>query len=118
MPKLRPDASVDKLAELRELDERVQADVAVARARELLKLRSDPDYVTKRAQAVLADLQSAIAGLAPGTVVVVDLVTGAFVTAPSRIEGLDAFEQRFGDGQTMGWLHQVGGGVVLGGGLA
>jgi hypothetical protein len=118
MPKLRPDASVDNLADLRELDNKVQKVIAIAKARKLQKLRADPGYVTARAEAVLADLHPTIAELAPGTVIVIDLVTGAFVTAPSRSEGLDAFERRFGAGQTMGWLHQVGGGVVLGGGIA
>lgn len=86
---------------MRKLNERVTGAIGVARAREELELlRDSPAYVEQRARLLLDELQPTLCKLAPGTVVVIDLVTGEFVTAPSRLEGLDAFEQRFEAGQT------------------
>jgi hypothetical protein len=84
----------------------------------LRKLRDDQSLVSQRASILLDALAPQIAALGPGSVIVIDLVRGDFVTAGSRLAALDAFDAKFGAGSTMGWLHQVGGGIVLGGGVA
>ena len=84
----------------------------------LLVLRNDAKTVEGAADAWLRAFDLWLTSLPTGKVVVVDLLTGDFVTAWSRIEALDAFEKEFGSGRTVGWLHEIGGGAVLGGGLA
>ena len=84
----------------------------------LHELRRNAAAVGFAAQFWLASLHPHLTGLTKGQVVVIDLVSGRFVVASSRLAGVDAFEAEFGIDTTVGWLHQIGGGVVLGGGIA
>ena len=78
---------------------------------------SDPAAIGMRAMHFIVEHRPAFSGMPPGTVIVIDLATGDYITAPSRLQALDAFEARIGSGTTIGWLHQIGGGIVVGGGL-
>lgn len=87
-------------------------------ASQLLKrLRCDLELVQWLSEQWLHRHSEPIGSLDVGTAVVIDLMTGKYVIASTRMDALDAFEARFGIGQTVGWLHQVGGGIKLGGGL-
>jgi hypothetical protein len=83
----------------------------------LLRLRSDEEFRADRVEQLLNSLrqQPFFAGLQTGSVVVIDLLTGAHVLASSRLAGLGAFEEAFGVNETVGWLHEIGGGIVVGG---
>jgi hypothetical protein len=45
------------------------------------------------------------------------VATGEYVTAPTRVDALVAFEERFGK-QAQGFLHEVGHRTFIGGGIA
>jgi hypothetical protein len=83
----------------------------------LHRLRIDDAFVDTVANYWMAEHRAEISRLAKGVVVVIDLVSGRYLTATSRLAGLHAFEAEFGRNQTIGWLHEVGGGIVIGGGL-
>jgi hypothetical protein len=85
----------------------------------LLRLRSDDKFRADRVELLLSGLrqQPFYSGLQTGTVVVIDLLTGEHVLASSRLGGLGAFEKTFGVNETVGWLHEIGGGIVVGGGI-
>jgi hypothetical protein len=85
----------------------------------LQRLRSDDRFRAERVEALMNGLrrQAVFASLGIGTVIVMDLVSGEHLIAPNRLGGLQAFKQRFGNGRTVGWLHEIGGGIVVGGGV-
>lgn len=80
-------------------------------------LRSNRAETRIRAQTCIAALRHQIDAAPKGTVFAIDLASGSFVAAPSSIAAIDAFQERFGHGRTLGWLHEVGRRVVIGGGL-
>ena len=59
----------------------------------------------------------AFARLAEGTTVIIDLVSGEYVTSDSWHIARDAFEQRFGQGRTFSHSFTVGRPLFVGGGL-
>ena len=59
----------------------------------------------------------AFAKLAKGTTVIIDVVTGEYVTGPSWFEALETYEQKFGKGRTISWSFEVGRPIFVGGGL-
>lgn len=81
-------------------------------------LRNDAKIVQGAADAWLDACDHWLADLPKGKVIVVDLLTGDYVSASTRLLALVAFKKQFGQGKTVGWLHEVGGGAVLGGGVA
>lgn len=81
-------------------------------------LDRDPAQVERLANCWLTTFERLLAGLPSGTAVVINLLTGRFVVASSRLAALDAFEARFGRHTTVAWLHEVGRGIVMRGGLA
>ena len=83
----------------------------------LKQLRHDDAFVERVANYWLEEHRAEISRLAKGGVVVIDLISGRLITATSRLAGLHAFEAEFGRNQTIGWLHEVGCEIVIGGGL-
>ena len=59
----------------------------------------------------------AFAALVHGTTVIIDLVSGEYVTGETWHAARDAFEQRFGVGRTFSHSFTVGRPVFVGGGL-
>ena len=52
-----------------------------------------------------------------GTVVMINVVNGKYVTAGDRIEAMDKFDQSFGQGVTIGYTFEVGRPTFIGGGI-
>jgi hypothetical protein len=89
------------------------------RAELLQRLRSDDRFRAERVEVIMTGLRqrAILSNLAIGTVIVMDLVSGEHIVATTRLGGVQAFKQHFGIGQTVGWLHEIGGGIVVGGGI-
>jgi hypothetical protein len=90
--------STDMSEDLQELGERLRARAEMARE------KGEP-WVEK--------LEPELAVLPKGTVVAINCATDEYVLGKTRLEAADEFEIRFG--KTLGWIHEVGGGVFLGG---
>ena len=58
-----------------------------------------------------------LATLPAGTVVVINVTNGDFVTGPNRIEAMDTFHQTYGEGTTLSFSFEVGRPVFVGGGI-
>ena len=56
-------------------------------------------------------------GLSVGTVVMFNVISGEYVTAPNRLEAMDRFHQTFGLNVTLGFSFEVGRPVFIGGGI-
>ena len=82
----------------------------------LARRREELETTARLGRAWLERLQPQLEHLPKGTVVVVNCATGEYVTAESRISGIDKFQDRFGN--VAGWLHEIGGGIFIGGGIA
>jgi hypothetical protein len=74
------------------------------------------DAVSEAGDRWLRHLEPELAGLAETTVVVINVETGEYVTAATRLGGLDRFEARFGK-STPGFMHEIGRPVFIGGGV-
>jgi hypothetical protein len=64
----------------------------------------------------LKRLEPELAQLAETTVVVINVETGEYVVAATRLGGLDRFEERFGK-SAPGFMHEIGRPVFIGGGV-
>jgi hypothetical protein len=58
-----------------------------------------------------------LAKIPVGVTVIINLVTGEYVTGPTWHAARDAFEQRFGKGKTFSHSYTVGRPIFVGGGL-
>lgn len=56
-------------------------------------------------------------GLPVGTVVMINVANGEYITARNDIEAMDAFDQEFGKGVTIGYTYEVGRPTFIGGGI-
>jgi hypothetical protein len=79
------------------------------------RLRVRGELAREKGEAWVEKLGPELATLPKGTVVAINCATGEYVLGNTRLEAADAFEQRFG--RTSGWIHEIGGGVFLGGGI-
>ena len=82
----------------------------------LARRREELETTARQGKAWLAKLAPELDHLPKGTVVVINCATGEYITAESRLAGLDKFQDRFGN--VAGWLHEIGGGIFIGGGIA
>ena len=62
-------------------------------------------------------LEPEFQSLPSGTVIVINVATGEYVTGPSQHDALKVYHRRFGFGQTVGWVHEIGREIFLGGGI-
>jgi hypothetical protein len=79
-------------------------------------LRAVTEFAGKTGPAWVEELEPEFSKLPTGTVVAINCVTGEYVTGTGLSEARGAFERRFG--KTVGWIHEVGGGFFVGGGIA
>jgi uncharacterized membrane-anchored protein len=84
--------------------------------RDLAQARARAVFTSEQGQLWLAKKQAEIDALAKGTVVVIDIVTGDYVTAKTWLEAHPAFTQRFGS-SALGFTHHVGERTFVGGGI-
>jgi hypothetical protein len=73
------------------------------------------EFADKTGPAWIEQLEPEVSRLPKGTFVVVNCVTGEYVTGTTLRQALDNFDQRFGG--TVGHVHEVGGGFFVGGGV-
>jgi len=88
---------------------------------------TDKEYERRRAATQFAVEQgkrwkeekaTEFAALPVGTVVMINVVNGNYVTAGSDLEAMDKFDQTFGKGTTLAYSFQVGRPIFIGGGIA
>ena len=88
---------------------------------------TDNEYERRRAATAFAGEQgkrwqeekaAEFAALPVGTVVMINVVNGSYVTASNRIEAMDKFDQTFGKHTTLAFSFEVGRPVFIGGGIA
>jgi hypothetical protein len=79
------------------------------------RLRTTGELARDKGEVWVEKLGPELSALPKGTVVAINCATGEYVLGKTRLEAADAFEKRFG--KTLGWVHEVGGGVFLGGGI-
>ena len=87
-------------------------------------LVDDPEHQHARAKFVQEEgarwehvHAAAFAKLPEGTAVVINIVTGEYVTGADCFEAREAFQQKFGKGRTMSWSFVKGRPIFVGGGL-
>ncbi len=78
--------------------------------------RARNEFVSKEGNYWLKRLASELAKLPDGTALVINVVNGEYVTAPTRLEAMDKFDQKFGVNTTFGFIHQIGRPIFIGGG--
>ena len=83
---------------------------------ELAGRRDRNEAVAQAGERWLETKKIEIAKLAFGTVVIVDVETGEYVTGATHIEAMDEYDRRIGADRP-GFIHEVGRRVFLGGGL-
>ena len=84
----------------------------------------DPEHLKARASFIGEEGErwrrhhaDALSKLPEGTTVIINVVTGDYVTGSDWHAARDAFEQRFGVGKTLSWSYTVGRPLFVGGGI-
>jgi hypothetical protein len=80
------------------------------------QVASEVDAISDAGDRWLARLEPELSQLTETTVVVINIETGEYVIAATRLGGLDRFEERFGK-STPGFMHEIGRPVFIGGGV-
>ena len=75
------------------------------------------EFVGKEGDYWLTKLAAEFSALPQGTAVVINIVNGEYVTAPTRLAAMEKFDQRFGANTTFGFVHEIGRPVYVGGGV-
>lgn len=85
---------------------------------------TDPEHLKARAEWIGAEADrwkqhhaEAFARLPEGTTVIIDIVSGAYVTGDTWYSARDAFIQRFGPDKTLSHSFTVGRPIFIGGGI-
>ena len=76
----------------------------------------EPGSISEAGDRWLQQLELELSKLAETTVVVINVLTGEYITAATRLGGLDRFEERFGK-SAPGFMHEIGRPVFIGGGV-
>jgi hypothetical protein len=77
--------------------------------------RAQNEYAGEVGEAWVKRLEGEFAPLPNGTHVIINCRTGKYVHALTLHEAIDEFERQFG--REIGYLHRVGGGYFVGGGI-
>lgn len=83
---------------------------------ELSRSRARSEAIATAGECWLEKKRGEIDQLAVGTVIIIDVDTGEYVTAANRIEAMNEYDRRIGS-ERPGFIHQVGRRIFLGGGL-
>lgn len=75
------------------------------------------EFIGEEGDYWLEKLAAELSRLPAGTAVVINVANGEYVTAPTRLEAMDKFDQRFGADATFGFVHEIGQPVFVGGGV-
>lgn len=79
---------------------------------------SKPAYARAEGERWLTALEPELSKLTKGTVIVINVATGEYETGQNQHEALRAYHARFGFNQTIGWVHEIGREIFIGGGVA
>ncbi len=82
----------------------------------LARMREAAEISGRQGEAWLEKLKPELDHLPNGTVVVINCATGEYITGETRLDALHKFQGRFGN--VAGWMHEIGGGIFVGGGIA
>ena len=85
-------------------------------ARDLDQARARSEFSCEQGQLWIEKKKAEIDAIPRGTVVVIDIVTGEYVTAKTWLEAHPLFVQRFGS-SALGFVHHVGERTFVGGGI-
>jgi hypothetical protein len=80
-----------------------------------LHLDAVTEFAARTGPAWLEEIEPQLTKLPKGTFIVINCETGEYVVGKRISEACDAFEKRFG--KTVGWMHEIGGGFFVGGGI-
>ena len=79
------------------------------------QMRADGEFAQDHGEPWVKRLEAEFARLPNGTIVVIDCRTGEYVIGPTVLKAADEFERRFG--KEIGYVHRIGGGFFVGGGI-
>jgi hypothetical protein len=82
----------------------------------LARMRAASAISRQQGEGWIEKLGPQLEHLPKGTVVVINCATGEYITGATRLDALQKFQQRFGN--VAGWMHEIGGGIFVGGGIA
>ena len=85
-------------------------------SRDLDQARARSAFTAEQGQLWLERKKSEIEALPKGTVVVIDIATGEYVTGKTWLEANPIFDQRFGT-SALGFVYHVGERTFIGGGI-
>jgi ABC-type Fe3+ transport system substrate-binding protein len=81
----------------------------------LAHMRAAAATSRQQGEAWLDKLAPQLEQLPKSTVVVINCATGEYATGTTHLDALHQFQQRFGN--VAGWMHEIGGGFFVGGGI-
>jgi len=81
------------------------------------RMKAQSDYAGQHGEQWVQHHAVAFKELPKGTHVAINCRTGEYVVGHTALEAVDAFEQRFGKGNEIGYMIEIGGGVFVGGGI-
>ena len=85
-------------------------------SRDLDQARARSAFTCEQGQLWLEKKRAEIEALPKGTVVIIDIVTGEYVTGKTWLEANPVFDQRFGS-SALGFVHHAGERTFIGGGI-
>lgn len=83
---------------------------------DLDQARARSAFTCQQGELWVAKMQAELDALPKGTVVVIDIVTGEYVTGKTWLEAHPVFKQRFG-ASALGFVYRVGERTFVGGGI-
>jgi hypothetical protein len=83
---------------------------------DLEQARARSKFTAEQGQIWVSRKQAEFNALPKGTVVIIDIATGQYVTGKTYLEASPAFCQRFGK-SALGFVHRIGEHTFIGGGL-
>jgi len=81
----------------------------------LARMREFAEISGRQGEAWLEKLKPGLEHLPKGTVIAINCATGEYVTGMTYLDASHKFEERFG--KVAGWMHEIGGGLFVGGGI-
>jgi len=82
------------------------------------RMRTHTAFAVEQGKRWREEKAAELAGLPAGTVVMINVVNGRYVTAPNRLEAMAKFHQLFGENNTLAFSFEVDRPVIIGGGIA
>lgn len=81
------------------------------------RFEAQTEFAVREGERWRQQKRAELEGLSVGTVVMFNVISGEYVTAPNRLAAMDLFDQKFGARNTLGFSFEVGRPVFIGGGI-